>query len=106
MCGGEYQALVADLWQTALPGKKELLNIADGGSFNGVRNQLWKKKLQHLANEERHTITVAHDPPATSTWNQIEHRLFSFISINKGAKPLTSLEVVLDLISHITAQEG
>jgi len=49
---------------------------------------------------------VAHYPPATSKWNKIEHRLFSFISINWRAKPLTSLEVVLELISHTTTSEG
>jgi Rhodopirellula transposase DDE domain len=52
------------------------------------------------------TITVAHYPPATSKWNKIEHRLFSFISLNWRAKPLTSLEVVLELISHTTTKEG
>src|SRR5919199_1781118 len=88
------------------PGKKELLITADGGGSNGARNRLWKKKLQDLANEEQLTITVAHYPPATSKWNKIEHRLFSFISINWRAKPLTSLEVVLELISHTTTKEG
>jgi hypothetical protein len=58
------------------------------------------------ANEEQIAITVAHYPPATSKWNKIEHRLFSFISINWRAKPLTSLEVVLELISHTTTTEG
>jgi transposase len=97
-------------WQTSgkqlYPDKKELLITADGGGSNGVRNRLWKKKLQDLANEEHLTITVAHYPPATSKWNKIEHRLFSFISINWRAKPLTSLEVVLELISHTTTEEG
>jgi transposase len=88
------------------PGKKELLITADGGGSNGVRNRLWKKKLQELANEEQLTITVVHYPPATSKWNKIEHRLFSFISINWRAKPLTSLEVVLELLSHTTTKEG
>lgn len=88
------------------PGKSELLITADGGGSNGVRNRLWKKKLQDFANEEHLTITVAHYPPATSKWNKIEHRLFSFISINWRAKPLTSLEVVLELISHTTTREG
>jgi len=59
-----------------------------------------------VANEEQLTITVAHYPPATSKWNKIEHRLFSFISLNWRAKPLTSLEVVLELISHTTTKEG
>jgi len=88
------------------PGKSELLITADGGGSNGVRNRLWKKKLQDFATSEQLTITVAHYPPATSKWNTIEHRLFSFISINWRAKPLTSLEVVLELISHTTTTEG
>jgi transposase len=88
------------------PGKNELLITADGGGSNGVRNRLWKKKLQDFANEEHLAITVAHYPPATSKWNKIEHRLFSFISINWRAKPLTSFEVVLELLSHTTTKEG
>jgi transposase len=97
-------------WQSSgkrlYPGKKALLITADGGGSNGARNRLWKKKLQELANEEQLTITVAHYPPATSKWNKIEHRLFSFISINWRAKPLTSLEVVLELLSHTRTKEG
>ncbi len=88
------------------PGKKELLITADGGGSNGVKNRLWKMKLQELAEEEQLTITVVHYPPATSKWNKIEHRLFSFISINWRAMPLLSLEVVLELISHTTTKEG
>ncbi len=92
--------------QELYPQARELLITADGGGSNGVRNKLWKKALQTLANEEQLTITVAHYPPATSKWNKIEHRLFSFISINWRAKPLTSLETVIELISHTTTQEG
>ncbi len=88
------------------PGQQHLLITADGGGSNGVRNRLWKQQLQAFANEAQLTITVAHYPPATSTWNKIEHRLFSFISINWRATPLTSLEVVLELISHTTTIEG
>jgi transposase len=97
-------------WQTCgkslYPDHQELLITADGGGSNGVKNRLWKKKLQDLANEEQLTITVTHYPPATSKWNKIEHRLFSFISLNWRAKPLTSLEVVLELLSHTTTKEG
>jgi transposase len=88
------------------PKAHELLFTADGGGSNGVRNKLWKKALQMLANEEQLTITVAHYPPATSKWNKIEHRLFSFISMNWRAKPLTSLETVIELISHTSTNEG
>jgi hypothetical protein len=71
-----------------------------------VKNRLWKKNLQELADEDQLAITVVHYPPATSKWNTIEHRLFAFISINWRAKPLTSLEVVLELISHTSTKEG
>ena len=33
-------------------------------------------------------IHVSHFPPGTSKWNKIEHRLFSFISINWRGRPL------------------
>ncbi len=88
------------------PGKKQLLITADGGGSNGVRNRLWKKALQEFSNDEQLSISVVHYPPATSKWNKIEHRLFSYISINWRATPLTCTSVVLELISHTTTEEG
>jgi transposase len=88
------------------PTKKEVLIVADGGGSNGVRNRLWKQQLQQLANETGLAITVCHLPPATSKWNNIEHRLFSYISINWRGKPLTCLETIIELISHTTTEEG
>ncbi len=88
------------------PTSQELLIVADGGGSNGVRNRLWKQQLQHFATETGLTITVCHLPPATSKWNKIEHRLFSYISINWRGKPLTSLETIIELISHTTTEEG
>jgi transposase len=97
-------------WQTIgkklYPTRTELLITSDGGGSNGVKNRLWKKELQQLANETNLSITVNHLPPATSKWNKIEHRLFSFISINWRAKPLTSLETIIELINHTTTKEG
>lgn len=92
--------------QALSPGQRHLLITADGGGSNGVRNRLWKQQLQEFATAAQLTITVAHYPPATSKWNTVEHRLFSCISINWRATPLTSMEVVLELISHTTTQEG
>lgn len=83
-----------------------LLITADGGDRNGVRNKPWKKALQTLANEEQLTIIMAHYPPTISKWNKIEHRLFSFISINWCTTRLTSLETVIELISHTTTEQG
>ncbi len=85
---------------------KQLLITSDGGGSNGVRNRLWKKELQQLANETGLTITVTHLPPATSKWNKIEHRLFSYISINWRARPLVSLETIIELLSSTTTAQG
>jgi hypothetical protein len=43
---------------------------------------------------------------ATSKWNKIEHRLFSFVSINWRGRPLESLEVIIDLIASTTTSTG
>jgi hypothetical protein len=85
---------------------RELLITSDGGGSNGVRNRLWKKELQRLSNETRLSITVTHLPPATSKWNKIEHRLFSYLSINWRARPLISLETIIELLSSTTTQQG
>jgi hypothetical protein len=88
------------------PHKKELLITSDGGGSNGVRNRLWKKELQQFATETGLSVTMTHLPPATSKWNKIEHRLFSYISINWRGKPLTSLETIIELLSHTTTDKG
>jgi len=88
------------------PEKTRLLITADGGGSNGSRLRLWKRELQRFANEAGLAITVCHFPPGTSKWNKIEHRLFSYISINWRAKPLTSLETIIELISHTTTEQG
>jgi hypothetical protein len=88
------------------PKTKEILITAYGGGSNGVRNRLWKKELQQFSNETKLDISVCHYPPATSKWNKIEHRLFSYISINWRARPFLSFETVIELISHTTTKEG
>jgi hypothetical protein len=45
-------------------------------------------------------------PPDTSKWSKIEHRLFSFISMNWRAKPLVSYRVIVNLISATTTDTG
>lgn len=88
------------------PHQTELLITSDGGGSNGVRNRLWKKELQRFSSETGLTITMNHLPPATSKWNKIEHRLFSYISINWRAQPLTSLETIIELLSSTTTEQG
>ncbi len=79
---------------------------ADGGGSNGSRNRLWKAELQKLADKLHLNIFVSHFPPGTSKWNKIEHRLFSAISMNWRAKPLTSLEVIVSLIGATKTSTG
>ncbi len=85
---------------------QELLIVADGGGSNSTRARLWKRELQRLANETGLRVRVCHLPPGTSKWNQIEHKLFSYISVNWRARPLTSMETVIELISRTTTARG
>jgi hypothetical protein len=84
----------------------QLLILADGGGSNGTKNRLWKKCLQELANDMDIEITVNHLPPGTSKWNKIEHKMFSFISMNWRAKPLTCLQTIVKLISSTKTESG
>lgn len=88
------------------PQSKKILITADAGGSNGYRLRLWKKELQGFADETGLEITVCHFPPGTSKWNKIEHRLFSFISINWKGKPLTSYEVIVNLIANTKTNTG
>lgn len=84
----------------------KILITADGGGSNSTRGRLWKTELQKFATEIGMEINVCHFPPGTSKWNKIEHRLFSYISKNWRAKPLTSIEVIVNLISNTTTDKG
>ena len=84
----------------------KLMISADGGGSNGYRVRLWKVELQKLANELKLPITVCHLPPGASKWNKIEHRLFSFISINWRGKPLRSYRTIVQLIATTTTDAG
>jgi len=88
------------------PQATELLITADGGGSNGSRTRLWKVALQKLADELGLAITVCHFPPGTSKWNKIEHRLFSQITLNWRGRPLTSHEVIVNLIGNTTNAHG
>jgi hypothetical protein len=88
------------------PAATRLLITADGGGSNGARTRLWKRELQHLADDTGLAITVGHFPPGTSKWNKIEHRLFSYITQNWRGQPLVSYAVILSLIASTTTRTG
>jgi len=97
-------------WQTMgierYPRATRLMVTADAGGSNGYRNKLWKVELAKLAAETGLAITVCHYPPGTSKWNKVEHRLFSFISINWRGRPLTSYRTIVELAATTTTRTG
>jgi hypothetical protein len=88
------------------PKATELTITADGGGSNGYRVRLWKLELGRLARETGLRIRVCHFPPGTSKWNKIEHRLFSFITMNWRGRPLISHEVIVQLIATTKTRSG
>jgi hypothetical protein len=97
-------------WETMgrarYPDATTLMVTADAGGSNGYRNKLWKVELAKLAAETGLAITVCHFPPGTSKWNKIEHKMFSFVTINWRGRPLTSYQVIVNLVAATTTETG
>ena len=94
------------LGRNRYPQAKRLLICADAGGSNGNRLRTWKLYLQEFADSVGIPITVCHYSPGTSKWNKIEHRLFSFISMNWRGRPLVSYETVVNLIGNTRTRSG
>jgi len=88
------------------PGAREIHISADAGGSNANRSRLWKTELQRLADKLGISFHVSHYPPGTSKWNKIEHRLFSFITMNWRGRPLRTFEAVVNLIGATTTSGG
>jgi hypothetical protein len=108
----EFAVDTIDLWLKfhgwrQYPNLKDLLILCDAGGSNGYRPRGWKYHLYHkISNPHGVRVTVCHYPPGASKWNPIEHRLFSFISINWAGVPLRSCDIMLNLIRNTTTQSG
>jgi Rhodopirellula transposase DDE domain len=94
------------LGKARYPHATTLTITADSGGSNSPRTRLWRVELQRLADATGLQICVCHFPPGTSKWNKIEHRMFSFVSLNWRGKPLESLEVIINLIAGTTTNMG
>jgi Rhodopirellula transposase DDE domain len=88
------------------PEAREIFITADAGGSNSYRSHVWKHQLQRVADKLDMSIHVSHFPPGTSKWNKVEHRLFSFISINWRGRPLRTYETVINLIGNTTNRGG
>jgi hypothetical protein len=95
-----------EMGQPRYPGATRLMITADGGGSNSSRSRLWKVALQDLADELHLELEVCHFPPGTSKWNKIEHRLFCLITKNWRGRPLTSYQVIVNLIAKTTSKTG
>ncbi len=88
-------------------GLKELLILGDSGGSNGCRSRLFKKEIQSkLCNRFGLSVTVCHYPRGCSKWNPIEHRLFSYISINWAGKPLRTYDLLLGYLRGTGTKTG
>lgn len=88
------------------PSASALYITADAGGSNSAVSHVWKAQLQNFADRSGMKIEVSHFPPGTSKWNKIEHRLFSFITLNWRGRPLTSYEIIIALIGATTTRRG
>jgi hypothetical protein len=88
------------------PEAREIFITADAGGSNSYRSHVWKHELQRIADGLDLSIHVGHFPPGTSKWNKVEHRLFSFISINWRGRPLRTYETIINLIGNTTNRGG
>ena len=94
------------LGRVRFPDATRLLITADAGGSNGYRVRAFKWHLAKLATETGLEITVCHYPPGTSKWNKIEHRLFSFISMNWRGRSLTDIRTIIELIASTKTKTG
>jgi len=89
------------------PNKNQICILADGGGSNGWRSRAWEKNLQNeISDKQGLIVTVCHYPTGCAKWNPIEHRLFSYISINWAGKPLRTLDRMLGYIRGTTTNTG
>jgi hypothetical protein len=88
------------------PRANRLMLTADAGGSNGYKLRAWKRDLAAFAARTGLDVTVCHYPPGASKWNRIEHRLFSFISINWRGRPLTDYQVIVETIAATATKSG
>lgn len=88
------------------PDAKELLICADSGGSNGYRLHLWKHEMQKFCDRQGLKVSICHFPPGTSKWNKIEHKLFSYITMNWRGRPLTDYRTIVNLIASTTTKAG
>lgn len=88
------------------PDADSILMLVDCGGSNSYRHYTFKESLQNLANNIGIEIRVAHYPPYTSKWNNIEHRLFPHVTRSMQGVMLKDHKIVKQLIEKTTTKTG
>lgn len=108
----EFAVDAIELWLTesaliSYPMMRKFLILCDSGGSNGYRTRLWKTRLYNqIAVRYGLEVAVCHYPPGASKWNPVEHRLFSFISMEWQGEPLVSLEFMKNKIEATKTKTG
>jgi len=102
---------IRDWWEydgrRQFPKATRLLILADAGGSNSCRSRVWKAQLQEqLCDGCGLEVTVCHYPTGCSKWNPVEHRLFSYISLNWAGVPLRTFETVINYIAGTVTAAG
>lgn len=88
-------------------GSRQILILCDAGGSNGFRARAWKYYLyEKICQQYGISVIVRHYPTGASKWNPIDHRMFSFISMNWAGVPLRSYEIMLQYIQGTTTKNG
>jgi hypothetical protein len=83
-----------------------LLIEADGGGSNGATSRRFQFRLQQFADETGLAVTVCHDPPGTSKWNPVEHKLFRQVTATWAGIVLATVAILVGLIRRTTTATG
>lgn len=92
--------------QHLYPHASAILLLCDGGGSNSYRKHLFKEDLQHLVNELRIPVRVAHYPAYCSKFNPIERRLFCHVTRACQGVLFDSLQTVVGLMQKTKTQTG
>jgi hypothetical protein len=88
------------------PDADEILLTFDSGGANGIHSKLFKEDMINLSARLGLKIRIAHYPPYTSKWNQIEHRLFSHLERSLGGLVLDSFELLRQAAANTMTATG
>ena len=88
------------------PRARTLYLTCDCGGGNGNRVDMWNCQLQQFADRTRLQVQVSHVPSGTLKWNNVEHRLFCYITRNWQGKPLIDVQTTIDFIGAGRTRKG